>query len=438
MRVQPEERWVPSLCRAMAYAALACGLTPWSASFALADIDAKIAQRVAAIEETLDRLEFDANRIANPPAYQQALKALSGSICAALTASTDVDVNVFSLQASFEGEAEAEALIPGAEAMLATAFQEFEAEGGASMSLSGMVDFSGGATHRLCINPVPWAVAVWYLAQGSIPGESPFPEVVPGEVFTSENGTGGTSGQERLATFGDAGEALGGLSTDAKAFLLAVANQIFEGLDDVDAGTAVQLPWFEDRLEDLVGLAGGVGVGLSDVAGAASGFGGSIQALGDAVGDGSIGDFFDAVMGFPEQIASIIPFAPEVTWVANNPFGINSIDDLNYCEAIRDSDLSARIPYIFGALKEACEITEESLELGKQVIADGVDLVSELGNKINDALEAFQSAHAVLDTLEIHTGNAWQAVKRAKQAAFVVKDRLHDLLMEINSYFSSL
>ena len=145
MKLQPGQRNDPSLRTESTVAAALFGLSLLPAVPVAADIDEQIAQRVAAIEETLERLEFDAGRIDEPPAYQQALKAFSGSICAALTASTDVDANLFSLSAAFEGEAEAEVLMPGADAVVATAFNEFEAEGGESVRAvaPGAVRFAG-------------------------------------------------------------------------------------------------------------------------------------------------------------------------------------------------------------------------------------------------------------------------------------------------------
>lgn len=327
-----------------------------------ADIDSDIAARVAALEEVLDRLEFDADRIDDPPAYQQANKALSGDLCMAFTAQGDMNWNLFKLDADLTGEGEAEVPSP-INFGVSTAWKG-KVEGGPRMGASGLLNFSGAMVYRQCIKVIPWAILGWYKAWAEIPGHGNFPEVVPGEVFETP-----FIGEARQAPVGD--DTFDALSADARAFLVAAADQLFAGLDRIDDGTTDGLSFLQGRIDSI---SQDLDVSISDVIAPAAGLGTAI--LPDPAQSGTtFGSVMKSFSAVPEKIAGLVPFAPDFSWLTDRPLGVASLEDLDYCAVLDDIGVINEIPVIYDFLDLSCVV--------RDLVVDGT---------------AFAAGKAVVDT----------------------------------------
>lgn len=336
---------------------------------ARASIDDEVAQRIAAIEEVIERLEFDAGRINEPAAFREAIDAFTGSVCAALTASTDIDFTWTPIDESLMGEGETESPSP-VDVVGASVFGEAKKDYGAKVGLSIISDHSSGITHRLCINLVPWAVYAYYRVRSEVPGEAEFPEIVPNEVFLESQNAGATPVEMRQAARIEGG--WDGLSPDALAFLEAIGAVVLEGLEG-GAGGSDGLPWTSSRIDDVADV---LGLSVNGVVSAASGLAEAVPINASIFSEGaSIGELFSAFVSFPERVASQLPFAPSMDWLPQNPFGFDSLSDVDYCASLDVHGPVSEIPYLNEMLDTSCEMLGLIESGASQLVTAGADFV---------------------------------------------------------------
>lgn len=317
---------------------------------ARASIDEEVSRRVSAIEEVIERLEFDADRIGSPPAYRQAIDAFTGAVCAALTASADIDFTWTPISESLMGEGEAEA--PAPSIVIGVELYGKKRMGyGANAGLSVISDHSSGVTHRLCVNLVPWAVYAYYRGLAEVPGQADFPEIVPDEVFLQSQIAYDTPAEMRQASRIE-GEWTG-LSPEALAFLEAIGTVVLDGLDDGSSGTQ-DFPWISSRIHDVVHV---LGLSANGVVSAASGLAEVIPISAATFTEGvAIGEIFSAFHSLPERMVSRLPFAPSMDWLPQSPFGFDSLSELDYCASLSRHGPVSEVPYLDDMLDASCEV----------------------------------------------------------------------------------
>lgn len=265
---------------------------------AQSNIDEEVSWRVDALEEILERLEFDADRVGNPPDHAVARSAFMGRICAGADQMSDIVANwTPDYWLNAKNEENHYDWITGNST-------NFEVGQVISARLDTMLGFGHMFTKRWCIDVAPFLVAFHYVVRHG----SGFETDVPKEVFRTASTPLAYDMRAEFADRALAQQVVSGLSDDSLAFL-AVAADLFLG--DLDQAGSNPMQYVEQTLAQLAAR-GDIGVRRTVEAGTV--VGDAIDTLANASWDSPFGAEAALATVFA-QLDDAVPFMPSFGWL---------------------------------------------------------------------------------------------------------------------------
>lgn len=358
--------------------------------------------RLDAIEEVVQRMEFDAARLNDPPEHAVARRLLVADFCAISMIGQYVRFTLGKLNWTLGMVKRAEADAP------LTSIGRIAAE--ADLSLSTFLQGGVVESIRFCIDVVPWMQLVHYGGAGAD---------APGEVYSSPGAM--AYGMHRDFSHR---EVLAGLSPDALAFLQAGAAALFQEQDGMPMlvaqaadrartelpGGSLALLQSLDRLKELY--------------------------LDEPFPVGSFGQaLFQRVSSSFAAATQILPTAPSMAW-APAAFATASLQDFSPCNAIGTGTLGGSVlpAFLVQALESSCQYQQQfgfppALHLG-EVAPAAADLNTAV-SRVNEVVGHINSIRTYLSVARSNLSNAYDS------ALHYVNQRLDQMKSALETFKSA-